>query len=76
MLIDVTSNDAGLYICSILKNSSDTSYQLQWAPELYANLKVKSRPGEIRKACHLARFKNFLRKLLPRMYKDTEIMFN
>lgn len=47
MLIDVTSNDAGLYICSILKNSSDTSeaYHLKWIPEVHAHVKVKTRPG-------------------------------
>ncbi|CRK97316.1 CLUMA_CG010710, isoform A [Clunio marinus] len=45
MLIDVTSDDAGLYICSVLKNSSDSddSYQ-EYA---YTYVRVKTRPGAV-----------------------------
>lgn len=44
MIIDVTSDDAGLYICSLMKNSSDSSESYQ--EHLHAYVRVRTRPGE------------------------------
>jgi hypothetical protein len=44
MIIDVTSNDAGLYTCSLMKNTSDATESYQ--DHLQAYLRVKTRPGE------------------------------
>lgn len=43
MLIDVTSDDAGLYTCSVLKNYTDSeSYQ----DYVYVHVRVRTRPGD------------------------------
>lgn len=44
VLINITSDDAGLYICSVLPNSTDTesSYQEQ----VHAQVRVRTKPGE------------------------------
>lgn len=47
MLINITSNDAGLYICSILKNSSSDTMETEMAyqQQLHVQVKVKTKPG-------------------------------
>ena len=47
MIIDVASGDSGLYICSLLKNSSDSSESYQ--EHLHAYVRVRTRPGEHKK---------------------------
>lgn len=43
MLFDVTSDDSGLYICSVLSNSTDSeSYQ----EYVYAHVRVRTKPGD------------------------------
>ncbi|XP_070493479.1 contactin-1 isoform X4 [Chironomus tepperi] len=46
VFIDVTSNEAGLYICSVLKNSSSDT-QTSYQPHMQAQIKVKTRPGAV-----------------------------
>jgi hypothetical protein len=46
VFIDVTSNEAGLYICSVLKNSSSDE-QPSYQPHIQAQIKVKTRPGNL-----------------------------
>lgn len=50
MLIDITSDDAGLYICSVLQNTSDSDsepYQMQYREYVHAHVRVRTKPGEI-----------------------------
>ncbi|KAG5680531.1 hypothetical protein PVAND_010036 [Polypedilum vanderplanki] len=44
VFIEITSNDTGLYKCSILKNSSSQSYQEEI---VHARVKVKTRPSAV-----------------------------
>lgn len=66
MIIDVTSGDAGLYICSLMKNSSDASESYQ--EKIHAYVRVRTRPGDKNKHVHkclrhawtlLQNYKNF-----------------
>lgn len=45
MIIDVTSDDSGLYICSLMKNSSDSTESYQ--EHIHAYVRVRTRPGDI-----------------------------
>lgn len=48
MIIDVTPDDAGLYICSVLRNTSNyESYQ----DYLHASVRVRTKPGESTNPC-------------------------
>lgn len=43
MLFDVTSDDAGLYICSVLSNSTEPETYQEY---VYAHLRVRTKPGD------------------------------